>query len=75
MTAGYCTSDNVLDNAFFVAPRTVSGCIVLYVNDNLYGISFVGAAVFNADDFDIVSQRLRACIKFKEVSGGRKMKC
>jgi len=47
MTVGYCTPDNVLDRVFF---WTVCGCIVLYVNYNLYGISFVGAAVFNADD-------------------------
>lgn len=37
-------------SVFFVTRRTVCGCIVLYVNYNLYGISFVGAAVFNADD-------------------------
>lgn len=49
MTVGYCTPDNVLDRHFFVARRTVCGCIVLYVNYNLCGISFVGAAVFNAD--------------------------
>lgn len=52
MMVGYCMPDNVLDSAFFffVARRTVCGCIVLYVNCNLCGISFVGAAVFNVDD-------------------------
>lgn len=48
MTVGYCTPDNVLDSVvFFVTRRTVCGCIVLYVN---YDLSFVRAAVFNADD-------------------------
>lgn len=61
MTAGYCMADNVLDSVFFfVAWRTVCGCIVLYVNYNLCGISFVGAAVFNADDL-ILSPSGWAC--------------
>lgn len=76
MTVGYCKSHNVLDNAFFVTLRTVSGCIVLYVNDNLYGISFVGAAVFNTDD--LISSPSGTCEpvsnSWRSV-GEEKMKC